>query len=153
MNFQRIEHNSAQYQQSLQLRHNVLRKPLKLDLFTEDLSQETDYLHFALINEQQVVACLIIVVSGTQARLKQMAVSPDDQGQGLGRKLIEQVEQYLSRLGMSTITLAARTNAIGFYHQLNYVAHGEPFIEVSISHQMMSKNIEKIVAMRDRIKI
>lgn len=41
------------------LRNEVLRKPLSLNLFNQELSKECDYLHFALIKEDKLVACLM----------------------------------------------------------------------------------------------
>jgi len=131
----------------LRLRHDVLRKPLGLNLYQQDLSQEANYWHFGLFDDnagkgQQLLACLIIVpLDKHHGLLKQMAVDPQNQGQRLGKQLIAEAEQYLTTQGMKQLELSARQQAIGFYQKLGYQPIGEPYIEVTISHQLMRKDL------------
>ncbi len=140
MTFIKFDTQSPYYQDMLALRHLVLRKPLGLNLYQQDLANEVNYWHFGVLQNGRLVACVMIVPqNNTQVTLKQMAVSPDAQGNGLGQKLIRHVERDLISNGISLIELAARDTAIGFYQQLGYRCIGEPFVDVTLTHQLMTK--------------
>ena len=72
-------------------------------------------------------------------RLRQMAVAPSHQGQGLGRRLVEQVEPIARDRGIAEITLHARCEAEGFYTRLGYTRVGEEFMEIGVRHVEMRK--------------
>jgi len=66
------------YPKVLELRQNVLRKPLGLNLFDEDLSKEKGQLIFVAMYGDQVIACLMILpLNETHVKLRQMAVHED----------------------------------------------------------------------------
>jgi len=142
--FVQFDTNSPYYQQMLALRQQELRKPLGLDIYQQDLSQEDKYWHFGLLFEQQLVACVMIKPQGlSDVILKQMAVSTKQQGKGLGLTLLKQVEQALLKHGVTHIKLAARQQAIGFYKKIGYINQGDYFIDVGIRHQWMNKVISQ----------
>lgn len=141
-NFQPIQHNSPQYHQAVKLRHRVLREPLGLAYTAEQLAAEHDQLHFAIVEGDVVIACLTAAqLDATQYKLRQMAVAADRQGEGWGLRLIEHVERVLGERGAKVLTLHARDYAIGFYEKLGYEAFGEPFVEVTIPHRKMRKQL------------
>lgn len=54
-----IAHGSAAYSAACALRNRVLRLPLGLDLYREDLAAEVSQLHFGLYDEADaLLACL-----------------------------------------------------------------------------------------------
>ena len=140
MTFSQIEHGSEQYQQELALRDEVLRRPLGLKISDDDLSREPHQWHFGLFKEESIIACVIAVPrSDTEAQIRQMAVSADFQGMGLGRKIMQQVEEALQKKGTSRLFLHARVPVIDFYRKLGYSPSGDIFEEVGIPHQKMQK--------------
>jgi len=140
--FVQFDINSPYYQQMLALRQQELRKPLGLDIYQQDLSQEDKYWHFGLLSDQQLVACVMIKPQGlSDVILKQMAVSTKQQGNGLGLTLLKLVERALVKHGVTHIKLAARQQAIGFYKKMDYKTQGDLFIDVGIMHQWMHKEI------------
>tara|TARA_R110002072_G_scaffold269868_2_gene429283 strand:- start:12392 stop:12973 length:582 start_codon:yes stop_codon:yes gene_type:complete len=142
LRFASMDYGSDAYKQTLALRERVLRQPLGLSLWDENLTEESRQLHFGLLNtESRPVACLVVVsLTGQAVKIRQMAVDPDYQGQGLGRKLMQRVEQWLMARGVKTATLHARTTAVGFYESLGYVQIGAEFAEVGIPHCKMTRN-------------
>jgi GNAT superfamily N-acetyltransferase len=60
-------------------------------------------------------------------RLRGMAVSPDHQGRGLGRQLIEACVGYARRRGGSQIWCLGRTSAAPFYRALGFALLGAEF--------------------------
>ncbi len=142
MSFLEISFQSRWYAQACVLRNQVLRLPLGLDLQSEDLSPESEYLHFGIVQDGQLIACVLAVpLDSRRAKLRQMAVSGECQGQGIGRRLVESVEDCLVQQGFQVVELDARREAIGFYEKLGYIPKGDEFISVTIPHQRMTKVI------------
>ena len=73
--------------------------------------------------------------------LRAMAVAPERQGHGVGSALVRRLEQEVLARGIRCIELHARADAVGFYEKLGYAVFGEPFIEVTIPHRAMRKNL------------
>lgn len=142
MSFLEIPFQSDWYEQACELRNQVLRLPLGLDLQTEDLSAESEYMHFGIEQEGQIVAYVLAVpLTAARAKLRQMAVAAAYQGQGIGRRLLKLVEASLNQKGIQVLELDARKEAVGFYEKLGYAVEGDEFISVTIPHQRMTKAI------------
>ncbi|WP_051525379.1 GNAT family N-acetyltransferase [Methylobacillus glycogenes] len=115
MLLQRLDYDSHWYQQSLALREQVLRLPLGRKLDAHDLAGEAQQWHLALVHDQNILACLVIKPEQRPlAKLRQMAVQPAMQGQGLGQRLVLAVEQWLISQGFDQIKLDARLTALAF---------------------------------------
>jgi predicted GNAT family N-acyltransferase len=135
-------YGSDHYSQSLQLRHKILRAPLGLDLFAEDLGIEQHQRHFSLWQDKNLLACLVIVpLSCSAVKLRQMAVNDQYQRRGYGQQLIAEVEAVLKHNGISHVELHARVSAIAFYQSCGYHCVGEIYTEVGILHQTMIKTL------------
>lgn len=141
--FQEIEFGSEQYGKECRLRQEVLRLPLGLDLFSKDLSIEVDQKHFGIFENHEIVACLVVSPQSSDGvKLRQMAVAPEVQGSGYGRRLIGLVEGVLLKEGYSSVVLHARESAMGFYRKLGYRALAGLFHEAGIPHRKMIKDLE-----------
>lgn len=142
MQFLEIQHGSDLYRREVHLRDRLLRKPLGLGFTDQQLAAESEDLHFGVVCDETLVACLVIVpISQSHAKLRQMVVDDSRQREGIGSRLIGEVEAQLSARGFATIELNARDHAVEFYAGLGYVAEGETFIEVSIPHLRMTKSL------------
>ena len=70
-----IDHGSREYQQMVQLRNDILRKPLKLTFSPEELEKEKDEILIGAFEEEKMLGCcMLIMVDPTTVRLRQMAV-------------------------------------------------------------------------------
>ena len=137
-----IEHNSDDYNQMVNLRNEVLRKPLGLHFTEEYLENEKGTKLIGLFKNQLLIGCCLLrSISTDVIQLQQMAVDPDLQKHGIGTKLIEFAENEARKTGFSRVFLHARKTAIGFYERLGYSVMGEEFEEVSIPHFMMKKEL------------
>ena len=137
-----IDHGSAQYQQMIKLRDDILRKPLGLCFTKEELEKEKDYLLIGAFEDDKMLACCMLVEeTPNTVRLRQMAVLNDVQGKGIGKALMIFAENLARDRGYKKITMHARKNAIGFYEKMGYVRVGNEFEEITIPHYLMEKKL------------
>ena len=141
MVFKKIVFGTAEYRLECDFRHAVLREPLGLSFTSEELATEEKQLHFGLFEpEDKLIACVVAVrLSPTDARIRQMAVSPDHQRRGVGTRLMKELEEHLRSRGFRNLVLHARASALEFYEKLGYAVVGDEFIDVTIAHVRMVK--------------
>jgi GNAT superfamily N-acetyltransferase len=135
-----IRIQQPEYMQVLALRQEVLRKPLGLNLYEEDLTGELDAHIFIYEAASKVVGCVLAFpVDHDTIRLKQMAVDPAIQKSGIGSKLMLAAEEFARSKGFCKIYFHARAAAIPFYEKLGYEIWSDTFDEVGIPHKKMGK--------------
>ena len=134
---------TEKYRDMLALRRRLLREPLGLDFTAVELEAERRQIHLALDLNGALAGTLLLVPPDTKgtAKLRQMAVEPSLQRQGFGSLLVGHGEDLLGRLGATTIALSARLTAVSFYQALGYRTRGDAFIEVTIPHERMEKQV------------
>jgi N-acetylglutamate synthase-like GNAT family acetyltransferase len=137
-----VPHGGAAWQECVQLRLEVLRRPLGLTFAPEALAAESADLHLAAYQGEALLGCLVLSrVDAETVRMRQVAIHPDRQRGGLGTLLVAESEVQARRLGYRTMTLHARQTAVAYYERLGYRAVGEPFVEVTIPHRTMEKRL------------
>lgn len=135
-----IDHGSDEYKQMVELRYQILRKPLGLDFLQEELDKEAEDILIGAFDDDKLEGCCMLSNAGNKTvRLRQMAVIAGLQGKGLGRSLMQFAENISRDMGYRKITMHARTTAVGFYEKLGYKVAGEEFTEVTIPHFTMEK--------------
>jgi predicted GNAT family N-acyltransferase len=133
---------SEWYPKALSLRYKLLRQPLGLQFTDEELEKEKHDLHFAIVEQETVVACLTLSeCEKGRMKMRQVATDTHCQGKGLGKKLTAAAEEYAAQKGFDTMFCHARTTAIPFYRSMGYEIIGSEFIEVGIPHVMMEKKL------------
>lgn len=137
-----IDHGSPQYQQMVDLRMEILRKPLGLHFTAEDLEKEKEDILISAFEDDDLVACCILTkVSQDMCKLRQMAVHQKMQRNGIGHAIMQFAEHVARDTGFKTMTMHARKSAELFYEKLGYAAYGDEFIEVTIPHIEMRKKL------------
>lgn len=135
-----IDHESKEYKQMVELRRQILRKPLGLDFTPEDLEKEKEDLLIAAYEDDHMLGCCILTeIAPTTVRLRQMAVKAGLQGKGIGRVLMQFAENIARDRGYKKLCMHARKTAAGFYEKLGYVIVGDEYTEVTIPHYNMEK--------------
>ena len=135
-------HASPDYQAAVALRRAVLRAPLGLDFTLDQLTAEAADTHLVAFDGDRLVGAVVMTPYGAgTVKLRQMAVSPDAQGQGAGAALLKAFEAHARASGLTGITLAARVTAQGFYERSGYTAEGDVFEEVTLPHIKMTKTL------------
>ena len=125
-----------------QLRWKILRKPWHKPLGSEQDELEQQSVHRMFVNEQHQVLAVgrLHKVSQSEAQIRYMAVDENCQGQGLGKKIIQALEQAASIQGVRTITLNARESAVSFYQTMGYKTIGfSHLLYDEIRHIAMTK--------------
>ena len=137
-----IDYGTKEYQQMVNMRNEILRKPLGLNFSTDELENEKDEILIGAFEEEKMLGCcMLIKMNNKTVRLRQMAVMNNLRGKGIGRALMNFAENIARDLGYRTITMHARKTAIGFYEKLGYGVVGEEFYEVTIPHFEMQKEL------------
>ena len=128
------------YAKVIELRFEVLRKPLGRVFSEADIEAEVNDHHLAIVEGESVKACLVLTERGQgTVQMRQVAVNPNFQRGGLGSVLVRYSELFARRLDMTEMVLHARANVVGFYERLGYEKQGDLFEEVGIPHQNMRK--------------
>ena len=137
-----IDHGSPEYLQMVRLRDIILRKPLGLGFTPEDLEMEKDNMLIGAFEDERMLGCCMLVEEQQDiVRLRQMAVLNDLQGKGIGRALMNFAENLARDRGYKIIRMHARHNAVGFYEKVGYRVKGDQFIEITIPHFLMEKDL------------
>jgi predicted GNAT family N-acyltransferase len=142
MPIKQIDHGTKEYRQMVDLRYEILRKPLNLSFDDEELDREkSDILIAAFEEEKMLGCCLLTEVQKGCVRLRQMAVQNNLQGKGIGASMMNFAEHVARDAGYKKLIMHARKSAIGFYEKFGYKVSGEEFIELSIPHCIMEKKL------------
>jgi GNAT superfamily N-acetyltransferase len=137
-----IDHGTDEYWQMVKMRDDILRKPLGLSFSADEIEHEKDNLMIGAFEDETMLGCCMLVeVKPGTIRLRQMAVLNDLQGKGIGRALMQFAENLARDHGYKVLTMHARKNAIGFYEKMGYKIIGNEFLEVTIPHVVMEKNL------------
>lgn len=137
-----IDHGTKEYLQMVQLRNEILRKPLGLTFDAAELEKEKeDILMGAFEDDRLLGCCLMSRMDAHTIRLRQMAVPGNMQGKGIGRALMIFAENIARDMGYKKLCMHARSTAVGFYRKLGYTISGDEFTEVTIPHFVMEKSL------------
>jgi len=136
--------NDAEWAAYYDLRWRVLRAPWNQPVESRADDAEVRSEHAFVVDEsgQPLATGRLYFNTPDEARIRSMAVAPHVRGQGLGRRVIEHLEQIARRHGATTIKLNARDDAVGFYARLGYEEVGEgPLLFGEIPHVKMRKRL------------
>ena len=110
-----IDYGSKEYNEMIELRNHLLRKPLGLSFDKNELTREEDNILIGCYEEDKLEACCMLVPKDKKTiQLRQMAVAPALQGKGVGRVLLQFAENLARDRGYEKIIMHARKTATGF---------------------------------------
>ena len=137
-----IDHGTREYQQMVKMRDEILRKPLGLYFSPDELEKEKENMLIAAFEDEQMLGCCMLVEENpSTVRLRQMAVLNNLQGKGIGRALTIFAENLARDRGYAVINMHARKNVVGFYEKMGYKITSQEFIEITIPHFVMEKEL------------
>ena len=149
-----VSYGSKDYEATVELRREILRKPLGLEFSSAELQLDLSDYHFAAfqnsdneigkatigISNEHLIGCLILrPQSRDELKMRQVAVASSVQGRGVGQMLVARSELWAREHGYQEIVLNARETAVKFYLKLGYEIVGDRFSEVDLPHFKMRK--------------
>jgi len=153
INIKTILYNSAAHKQMIDLRNDILRKPLGLSFTPADFQKEQQNILIGAFEVNKIVGCCVLTkVNERTIQLRQMAVNNEFQGKGVGKQIVQYAEKIAQEEKYETIMMHARSVAVSFYKKLGYAIEGNEFMEVSIPHFMMKKNLKSCLKDYDNME-
>ncbi len=142
MALKQIDYGTAEYQQMLNLRYEILRKPLGLQFDTKELESEKNDILIAAFEEDKMLGCCFLSrVDKDTVRLRQVAVQNNLQGKGIGASLMNFAENIARDRGYKKVMMHARKSTIHFFEKQGYKTEGDEFINLTIPHLVMKKKL------------
>ena len=90
MALKQIDYGTPEYQQMLNLRYEILRKPLGLQFDPKELESEKNAILIAAFEEEKMLGCCFLIpVDSETVKLRQIAVQNNLQGKGIGASLLK----------------------------------------------------------------
>jgi predicted GNAT family N-acyltransferase len=140
----RTPQTDAEWASYRDLRWRVLRAPWNQPPHIDAGEDLEDCIHAMIADDagKAIAVGRIIFKSTGEAQIRSMATAEDRRGQGLGRRIMEYLEQAARQRGATAIFLNARDNAVPFYAKLGYEPVGEgPLLFGCIPHTVMKKSL------------
>lgn len=128
----------------LELRYEILRKPWNQSSETATDALEASSINAFIEDENgKVIACGRLQENENKlGQIRFMAVANDQQGKGLGKQLVAALEKKAIELGLKSIELQARENALEFYKSCHYNIKEKSFLLWGqIQHYLMEKKL------------
>jgi N-acetylglutamate synthase-like GNAT family acetyltransferase len=127
----------------LDLRYKVLREPWSQPASTATDSLENSSINAYISDSGKAIACGRLQENENKiGQIRFMAVDDSYQGKGLGRMIVEHLEKRAKDLGLKSVELQARENAVKFYESCGYSIREKTFLLWGIiQHYLMEKKI------------
>ena len=142
MTFRELQIDTNETKQSLHLRAAVLRAPLGLRLTESDQAEDPNCIQLGGFDGDRLVAVLLLrPLDEETVKMRQVAVHPEFQHRGLGSQLVAFAEKSAKERGFTKMVAHARSAAVEFYRKAGYAVVGDEFMELTIPHRFVSKQL------------
>jgi GNAT superfamily N-acetyltransferase len=127
----------------IDLRYEILRKPWDKPKETATDELESQSVNAYIEEQGRIIACGRLQDNGGgTGQVRYMAVAEGQQGKGLGKLILSKLEEEALAMGIRTIELQARENAVEFYKAKGYTIKETSFkLWDIIQHYLMTKNL------------
>lgn len=137
-----IDYETPEYQQMVKMREEILRKPLGIAFTKEELEKDINNILIGAFDDDHMLGCCMLVEETPDiVRLRQMAVLNDLQGKGIGQALTLFAENIARDHGYKIMSMHGRKVIAGFFEKMGYKIKGDEFIEITIPHYIMEKEL------------
>lgn len=126
------------------LRFRILREPWNQPRGSERNEGDKTALHFAIWENGKplAVARMDETEQNDTAQVRFVAVESNQQGRGLGKAIMLEVEKMVKKQNKRRIILHARENAVQFYEGLDYSIIEKSYLLFDeIQHYLMEKEV------------
>ncbi len=133
-----------EFEKYYKLRWRVLRAPWDEPKGSEKDGIEDECFHIAALNDgnKMIGVGRLQYNSADQAQIRYMAVETKHEGNGIGRMIVNALEQEARNKNINTVMLDARKPAVGFYQKLGYSIEEKSYLLFDeIQHFRMTKQL------------
>jgi len=125
------------------LRYRILRAPWGEPEGSEVDEMEDQCFHIMATNNGHVMGVgRMQFNTEDEAQIRYMAVEKEYEGNGIGRMIVNILEQQAREKNVGTVILDAREPAVGFYQKLGYKIEKKSYVLFNeIQHFRMTKKI------------
>ena len=113
--------------------------PLELD--RDGIDSEAE--HVILYNDNEAVGCARVRYVDGHMKLERIAVLERKRGLGLGKRLMQFLNDYAQTKDVDEIVMSAQQYLEEFYRGFGFVTQGESYPEAGIPHVKMHKATQK----------
>ena len=132
--------NPDQMEQAFALRIRVFVDEQAVPLEEEFDGLDDAASHVIVFDEaDQAVGTGRVILNGPIAKMQRITVDAGCRGRGIGRLVMEGLEDIARSAGARIARLDAQTRVIGFYESLGYFAYGDLHLDANILHRWMDK--------------
>lgn len=126
------------------LRYRILREPLGKERGSERNEGDQTGVHFAYFRDNRILAVgRLDKVENDICQVRFVAVESEEQGKGIGYKLMQEVEKHAQKSAFSKIILHARDYALDFYLKQDYKLIGPSYKLFDVlQHYQMEKELD-----------
>lgn len=143
MTINEVSFGSSDYLETCNLRDRVMRQPLGLSIKNDDLSYEEQALITVVKEFDKVIGTGILTLEEAHAFIRYICVDDTLQKSGVGKLILNDLEERARLSGKNKVVLEARVSAKDFYKKYGYVEQGEEYLMdvAPIPHIFMEKNL------------
>ncbi|MFA6340935.1 MAG: GNAT family N-acetyltransferase [Candidatus Paceibacterota bacterium] len=138
----KIAQNKKEINDAREIRHQVFQVEQGIDSKLDFDGKDDKSEHVIAYSENKAVgAARIRYISNKTAKLERLAVLKSYRKNGIGRKIVNYVTEYIKKRGIENMTLDSQEHARKFYEEIGFKQKGKVFWEVNIPHVKMWKKI------------
>jgi len=141
----RSPQNKTEWEAYYKLRYDVLRAPWGQEKGSEQTADEAQHQHFAFFNDaNQIIGVGRLDQTAPHVgQVRFMAVAANQQGKGIGKAIMNEIEAVCKTNGYLQIILHAREVALPFYQKLGYqLVEPSHLLFGEIQHYLMQKTLD-----------
>jgi predicted GNAT family N-acyltransferase len=132
-----------EFKQYFRLRWQILRAPWGEPEGSEVDEIEDDCFHVMALHDDVITGVgRLQFNTDDEAQIRYMAVDEASERNGVGRRIVDALEQEAANNAVQTIVLDAREPAVGFYEKLGYRVEAKSYLLFDqIQHYRMIKHL------------
>lgn len=127
-----------QQQPLLAIRHRVFVEEQGVPPELEEDNQDATAIHFLGMHEHEPIACARLLTDGHFGRV---AVLPRYRNSGIGRELLQAIDEMARNMGIKRIKAEMQCNAAGFYLRNGFTTTSGFLMDAGIPHIHIYKNL------------
>ena len=132
----------AGFERAFAVRVEVFVEEQQVPIELERDDRDETATHFLAVRDGEVVGTVRMYEDPPgEAHLGRLAVLASARTGGVGRLLVEAIEEESRRQGLQRVVLSAQLQAMGFYERLGYAAYGPVYDDAGIPHRDMAKQL------------